>query len=317
MAQKAGHKKHKTQWSWRIPFSWQGHFYQYFKFHLEKKHQDWKLLQQFATLEFPIRRSSWIKSLLALATWPYYQRHQVNWLRHFPTTVTQNRKTSPWHAFTRYDLWYTSGCAETIRNPALLIAWHAAASSSSRTCEKSTSEPVEIDVLAPCMAACFLTCLERVFHPHAAVASFTCECLTNTAGTGTWAVTNKEAYLITLKADILSANNQKLLLFPFQIQVFKQMGASLNGGTPYSHPKCWSLFSRKTNPWFCWVPTHHFSPKSPNLIQLPPFPRRLATKLDKDLLWAKPCLRIRVAWWLLRAKLTVCPVVLAKDLDTS
>lgn len=63
------------------------------KFHLEKKQQHWKLLQQFATLEFPIRRSSWIKSLLALATWPYYQRHQVNWLRHFPTTVPQTRKS--------------------------------------------------------------------------------------------------------------------------------------------------------------------------------------------------------------------------------
>lgn len=168
--------------------------------------------------------------------------------------------------------------------------------------KKSTSEAVEIDVLAPCMAACFLTCLERVFHPQTGSCKLYMWMLkTNTAGTGTWAVTNKEAYLITLKADILSADNQKLLLFQFQIQVFKQMGASSNGGTPNSHPKCWSLFSRKTNPWFCWVCTTILV-RNPQISSNFHFPRRLAAKLDKDLLWAKPCLRIRVAWWLLPAR---------------
>ena len=218
----------------------------------------------------------------------------------------------------RYDLWYTSGCAETIRNPALLIAWHAAVSSSSRTGEKIN------------LWSCGNWCLGAVHGcvlPYVPGASFLSTCgscklymwmlKTNTAGTGTWAVTNKEAYLITLKADILSANNQKLLLFQFQIQVFKQMGASSNGGTPISHPKCWSLFSRKTNPWFCWVCTTILvrNPQISSNFQLSP--TAWLQSWTKTFCVQSPAFEYGWPDGFYAQKLTVCPVVLAKDLDTS
>ena len=38
----------------------------------------------------------------------------------------------------------------------------------------------------------------------------------------------------------------------FQCYLVIYMGVSLNGGTPISHPKWWSFFSRK--PHGCWVP---------------------------------------------------------------
>lgn len=63
---------------------------------------------------------------------------------------------------------------------------------------------------------------------------------------------------------------------------------------------------------------HHFRPKSPNLIQLQPFPG--AAWLQS---WTKTFYEQSPAFeygWpdeYARAKLTVCPVVLAKDLDTS
>ena len=241
---------------------------QYLKFHSEKKHQSWKLLQQFATLEFPIRRSSWIKSLLALATWLYYQRHQVNWLRHFSTTVPQTRKNVTLTCFHyRYDLWYTSGCAETIRNPALLIAWHAAASSSSRTGEKSTSEPVEIDVLAPCMAACFLTCLERVFHPQTSSCKLYMWMLDKHSRNGNLSRHQQGSIPDHWKLTSCLQIIKKLLLFPFQIQVFKQMGASF---------QVLIIFSGKTNPWVCWVCTTILvrNPQISSNFQLSPAPPR-------------------------------------------
>ena len=35
------------------------------------------------------------------------------------------------------------------------------------------------------------------------------------------------------------------------------MGVALNGGTPISHPKCWSFLVGKPH-GSCWVPPHHF-----------------------------------------------------------